>query len=67
MDDERIVVVEITVRAKPFKDGTAENLKASVDEYFIRRAQKFPPDSRFDWETAQCYVSEIEKVRTPPP
>ncbi len=57
------VIVEISVVGT----GTADNLKVSVDEYFIRRCRTYPPDSRFDWSTAQCNTVEIEQVKTPIP
>ncbi len=56
-------VVEITIMGKI--ETTSDMLKSSVDELFLRKAQKFSPDHRFDWSTAICNVVEIEPVKTP--
>ncbi len=64
MQEMKPYVVEIAIMGK-VGEATSDRLKASVDELFLHKAKKFPPDSRFDWSTATCNVVDFETVKTP--
>jgi hypothetical protein len=63
-DGYRQFTVEIAIMGRA-GEASGDLLKRSVEELYLRKAQKFSPDHRFDWSTARCDVTQIEQVRTP--